>query len=431
MDFTHTEVWILAACVLLSAFFSGAETTLTTLSGFKVRQIIERHARTGRSLRLWETNHSSVLATILIGNTVVNVTAGSLATDLAAHYFTLATGVPIAVGAMTFLILVAGEILPKTVARAYADQLAIPMMAALAGFYVLCFPFTWLITRLIRFSISLLGGRLKNGPDVTEEDIEYIISIGQRQGAIDKDKQEMLRSVIEFTDTSVGEIMVPRTEMVALPLDSSYEDVVRICAESGFSRLPVYAETIDKVVGIFIARHLIRPLRPEDRENFLASRLRPAVFVPASKKISELLREFKQKRLHMAIVVNEFGGTQGIATLEDIIEELLGEINDEFDEVETLIKPRPEGGYVADARISIGDLEDTLRIHFPDERSYESLGGFMMEAAEDVPRPGWTHQFSGYEFTVLSADANRVNKVQILPREPAGEDDQESSANAA
>jgi CBS domain containing-hemolysin-like protein len=267
-----------------------------------------------------------------------------------------------------------------------------------------------------------MGGRIRNGPDVTEEDIEYIISLGRRQGAIDKAKEEMLTSVIEFTDTEVGEIMVPRTEVAALPLACPYEDVVRICAESGFSRMPVYDGSIDKVVGIFMAKHLILPVRPEDRDNFLRARLRPAVFVPPSKKISELLRELKQKRLHMAIVVNEFGGTHGIVTLEDIIEELLGEIHDEFDEVELLIKARPGGGYIADARITIKDLEDALHIQFPEERAYESLGGFMMEAAEDVPRPGWTHPFAGFEFTVLTADLNRVNKVQILPVQPAKED---------
>jgi CBS domain containing-hemolysin-like protein len=430
MDLVQLELWILGACLVLSAFFSAAETTLTTLSAFKVRQIVEQHPRTGRALRLWETNHASVLATILIGNTVVNVTAGSLATDLATQFYSMTTGVPLAIGGVTILLLVVGEIFPKTLARAYADQLAIPMTIALAGFYYLCFPVTWFITLLIRLAISVVGGRLKNGPDVTVEDIDYIISQGQRQGAIDKDEQEMLRSVIEFTDTHVGEIMVPRTEVVALPLDSSYEDVVRICAESGFSRLPVYEGTIDKVVGIFIARHLIRPNRPEDRDAFLRVRLRPAVFVPASKPISELLRELKQKRMHLAIVVNEFGGTQGIVTLEDIIEELLGEINDEFDEVEPLIKARPEGGFVADARIAIGDLEEALQIQFPEDRSYESLGGFLMEAAQDVPRTGWRHRFSGFEFTVLSADANRVNKVQILPHEPADEDEP-SSADAA
>jgi CBS domain containing-hemolysin-like protein len=296
----------------------------------------------------------------------------------------------------------------------------------LAAFYYLCFPVSWLITRLIRLLIGLLGGRIKNGPDVTEDDIEYIISLGRRQGAIDKAKEEMLTSVIEFTDTEVGEIMVPRTDMVSLPLDSTYDDVVRICAESGFSRMPVYDGTIDKIVGIFIAKNLIRSARPVENERFLLSGLRPAVFVPESKKISELLRTLKQKRLHMAIVVNEFGGTHGIVTLEDIIEELLGEIHDEFDEVDPLIKPRPEGGFVADARITIGDLEEALKIRFPDERDYESLGGFMMEAAEDVPRPGWTYPFGGFEFTVLTADLNRVNKVQILPELPAKEESSQS-----
>ena len=422
----QAEVWILLACVALSAFFSCAETTLTTLTAFRLRQLIEASPRAGRPLRLWETNHASVLATILIGNTIVSITAGSLSTDLAGHFLDISTGVPIAIGAMTALMLVAGEILPKTVARAYADLLAVPLMVPLAAFYYICLPISWLITRLIRLLIGMLGGRIKNGPDVTEDDIEYIISLGRRQGAIDKAKEEMLTSVIEFTDTEAGEIMIPRTEVVALPLDSTYEEVVKRCAETGFSRMPVYDGTIDKIVGIFLSKHLIRQTRPSNGDNFLRTGLRPAVFVPASQKISELLRTLKQKRLHMAIVVNEFGGTHGIVTLEDIIEELLGEIHDEFDEIEPMIKPRPEGGFIADARITIGDLEEALNIRFPEERAYESLGGFMMEAAEEVPSPGWTHPFAGFEFTVLTADVNRVNKVQILPKPPATEEDSKS-----
>ena len=421
MGTVQGELWTLAACVVLSGFFSAAETTLTTLTAFKVRQLIDRHPRTGRALRLWETNHAGVLATILIGNTLVSITAGSLATDLAAQVIPTASGVPLAIGVTTALMLLAGEILPKTLARAYADQLAIPLTVPLAAVYALFFPVSWLVTRLIRLLILPLGGRVRNGPDVTEEDIEYIISLGRRQGVIDKAKEEMLASVIEFTDTDVGEIMVPRTEVVALPLDCPYEEVLRICTETGFSRLPVYDGTIDKVVGIFMAKNLIQAPRAEDRADFLRSRLRPAVFVPSSKKISELLRELQQRRLHMAIVVNEFGGTHGIVTLEDIIEELLGEIHDEFDEEELLIKARPGGGYVADARITIKDLEEALHVQFPEERAYESLGGFIMEVAEAIPPPGWTHPFAGFQFTVLTADANRVNKVQILPVEPVAE----------
>ncbi len=422
MDTLQLEIITLCVCVLLSAFFSGAETALTTLSAFKVRQLQDEQRRYAAALRLWETNHTSVLATILIGNTLVSLTAGSVATDLAQRFLPGATGVPVAIGGMTMVMLIPGEIFPKTLARAYADLLAVPLMNGVALFYALFFPVTWCITRLIRFMITHLGGRIMNGPDVTEEDIEYIITLSHRQGGLDKNKQEMLSSVFEFTDTEAREIMVPRTELVALPVDCPYEEIVRICAESGFSRIPVYEGSIDKVVGIFFAKQLIHPVKPEERAGYLRKRMRPAMFVPESKKISELLREFQQARQHMAIVVNEFGGTHGIVTLEDIIEELLGEIRDEFDEEEPLIRPRPEGGFVADARINIKDLEGALNIQFPEERAYESLGGFLMEVAGDVPSPGWSHGFEGFDFTVITADVNRVNKVQILPHKPADAD---------
>jgi putative hemolysin len=415
----NTEIVVLVLCVILSAFFSAAEMALTTLSAYKVRNLQEQNPFIGRALTLWESNHASVLATILIGNTLVSITAGSVATDYAAHFFSTVTGLPLAIGAMTLVLLVAGEILPKTLARAYADQVAAPLMTGVAVFHGLFYPVTWLLSRVLRMLVTLLGGRLRNGPQVTEEDIEYIITHSQHHGGIDKDKREMLTSVFEFTDTEAREIMVPRTEITALPADCPYEEVVRVCAESGFSRIPVYEHTIDRVVGIFFAKHLIAPASPEERVDFLRKRMRPPAFVPEAKKISELLKEFQRDRRHMAIVVNEFGGTEGIVTLEDVVEELLGEIRDEFDEEEPLIKPRPEGGYLADARIHITDLEDALHIRFPDERAYESLGGFLMEAAGDVPRQGWTFPFQGFDFTVVSANLTRVNKVHILPRTPA------------
>jgi CBS domain containing-hemolysin-like protein len=362
-----------------------------------------------------------VLATILIGNNIVNITASALATELTLRIYPDG-GVPIAVGVMTFLLLITGEITPKTLARTFPTAVAAPTMAVVAAFYALFFPVTWVLTWMIRGMLKLLGARPDEAAAVTEQDLEYIVRLGATAGTIPQDQGTLLQSVIEFPDTIAKEIMVPRTELVTIPLDSTYEQVVEIAIESGYSRIPVIDGSIDRIVGIFYAKHLLDRPQSDEKQTYLRKRMRPPVFVPESKKISELLKLFQEQGIHMAVVVNEFGGTEGIVTLEDVIEELLGDIRDEFDVEEERLVAMPDGGYRAEARIEIEEIEEELEIEFPEERDYESLGGFLMEAAGTVPAAGWTHEFAGYAFTVTEADANRVLTVEIHKAPPPAEE---------
>jgi CBS domain containing-hemolysin-like protein len=432
LEFPTTDLVGIFVCLLFSAFFSASETALTSLSLLRLEQMIERHPFWCRPLTVWRHNPNGVLTTILIGNNIFNITASALATDLASTMFP-SQGIAIAIGGMTFLLLFTGEITPKTIARSYAGALAPALMVIVLGFHMLFYPATWLISWFIRALFLLFGARQRRGERVTEEDIEYIVSLGRRQGTLDKDKEYLLSSIFEFSDTTAREIMVPRTDIIAVPVDASYEKVVEISLESGFSRIPVYEESIDKVVGIFFTKNLITPPLREEQGAFLASRMRPAVFVPESKKISEVLKLFQRERIHMAIVVDEFGGTGGLVTMEDIIEELLGEIQDEFDTEEERLVKGPDGTYQADARINVEELEDELELTFPEDRDYESLGGFLMEEAAEVPSEGWQHTYQGFLFRVLEADPQRVIKVHIEPAAPEededdGEDDTEKPA---
>ena len=418
-------------CLLFSAFFSASETALTSLSLLRLEQLIEKHPFWCRPLTVWKHNPNGVLTTILIGNNIFNITASALATDLASVMFP-SRGIAVAIGGMTFMLLFTGEITPKTLARSYASVLAPVLMVLVLGFHMLFYPATWVITWFIRGLFLLLGTRHRRGDRVTEEDIEYIVSLGRRQGALDKDKEHLLSSIFEFSDTTAREIMVPRTDIIAVPVDANYQKVVEISLESGFSRIPVYEESIDKVVGIFYTKNLITPPRREEQEAFLASRMRPAVFVPESKKISEVLKLFQRERIHMAIVVDEFGGTGGLVTMEDIIEELLGEIQDEFDTEEERLVKSDDGTYQADARINVEELEDELELTFPEDRDYESLGGFLMEEAAEVPSEGWEHTYQGFLFRVLEADPQRVIKVHIEKAEPEEpEEEEEEGAEPA
>ncbi|MCZ6557817.1 MAG: hemolysin family protein [SAR324 cluster bacterium] len=419
MDIPLLELIGIGICLFFSGFFSGSETALTSLSDVKVHQLIEENPKWGKALRHWQKNHNGILATILIGNNLSNITAAALAADLASGYFAQ-NAIPIAIGVMTFLLLFTGEITPKAFARRYSEMVALPLMHVVLVFHMLFYPLTWVLTHFIRLLFRLVGGTGENRSIVTEQDIEYAVSLGRREGAIDKDKEHLLSSVFDFTDTTAKEIMVPRTDMLTLFVNTPYDEVMQISLESGFSRIPVKEETIDNVVGIFYTKDLLPAPKAQQKGKFLRSRMRPAVFIPESKKISEVLKLFQKDRFHLAIVVNEFGGTEGIVTMEDIIEELLGEIQDEFDIEEKRLMELSDGSFVADARIDIEELEQALRIDFPEEREYESLGGFLMEQAGDVPAVGWRHSFKKFDFSVTEADVNKVIKVHIL-RSPYAE----------
>lgn len=420
----------IAVCLVFSAFFSGSETALTALRPSRLEQVLEKHPRWGKSLKVWHSNPNGVLTTILIGNNLFNITASALATDLASIYFST-RGIPIAIGSMTLLLLISGEITPKILARTYAEAVAPTAMNLVLVFHLLFYPATWLLTGFIKGLFWVTGSRFRHGDRVTEEDIEHIVSLGRRHGALDEHKEELLSSIFEFTDTTVREIMVPRTDMVTISVGSPYEKVVEISLETGISRIPVYEETIDKIVGVFYTKNLITPPSPNETDSFLATRMRPAVFVPESKQISEVLRLFQRDRIHMAIVVDEFGGTGGLVTMEDIIEEILGEIQDEFDTEEDRLVPRGDNKWLADARINIGDLEDALDIQFPENRDYESLGGYLMEEAHDVPVVGWEQKSHGYCFRVTEADPQRVIRVEIeKTEEETTEVDEEGKSQA-
>lgn len=412
MDLPYAEITGIAICLIFSAFFSGSETALTSLSKVTVHKLIEKHPLWGRGMVRWQKNHTGILTSILIGNNLVNITASALATDWAASYFD-SNGIPIAIGAMAFLLLFFGEITPKTFARAYAEGISPTLIYLVLIFHFIFYPLSWLMTRFIGLLFLAVGRKNLDEKAVTEEDIEYIVSLGRREGAIDKEKENLLVSIFDFSDTSAREIMVPRTDMIAIPVETSYDSVIQLTLESGFSRIPIFEESIDKVLGVFYTKNLLPPPKAAEKNDFLRKRMRSPVFIPESKKIREVMKMFQKEHIHMAIVVNEFGGTEGIVTLEDIIEELLGEIQDEFDTDEDRLHQNPDGSYLADARVDIEILEEDLALKFPHDREYESLGGFLMEVAGEVPAEGWRHHFQHFLFHVTRADANRLIQVRI------------------
>jgi len=426
--------WLLSAVVLAgAAFCSGTETALTALGDARARQLREQGGRRPHLLGIWVDHPERVLSTLLIGNTLTSVGAGALAAALSLDVAALtglapASAVAVTTAAMTAAVLFLGEIVPKMLAKRNPVRAA---LFAIPAVHVLCFvlwPLTYALTRATGRLLARLGLG-KAGPSVTGEEIEYLIEMGTREGVLDEVKEELLNSVLEFADRVVREVMVPRTRIVALDRDLPAAELARVVGENPYSRMPVYQGSIDNVVGLLIVRELVGGLRGGG-EIDLVRHLKPAYFVPEGMKISRLLKEMQRRRTHLAVVVDEFGGTSGLVTLEDVLEEIVGEIQDEADVEPVPVRAVARGVFLADAAIPLHDLEAFLNerpaqgaaqggaeappeVHFPEGGGYETLGGFVTATAGKVPEVGVSLSWGGLTFTVRAADERRVTRVEI------------------
>jgi putative hemolysin len=419
-----------------SAFCSGTETALTALGEARARQLIESGGRRARLLAIWVKSPERVLATLLIGNTLVNIGAGALAGDVAsdlarAHGWPQGTVIAVATAIATSVILFLGEIIPKTIAKRHSSRVALTTAPFVRVLSFLFWPLTSALVRLTNAIVTSLGGARAPTPAVTSAEIEYLIEMGTREGVLDEVKEELLNSVLEFADRIVKEIMVPRTRMAVIDRDAAPEEILRIVTENPYSRIPVYRGSIDNVVGVLLVREIVPELTRGTRGVLatLDRHLKPPFFVPEQMKISRLLKEMQRRKTHLAIVVDEFGGTSGLVTLEDVIEEIVGEIQDEGDVEAAPVREVSPGVYLAEGGISLRELETFLNgrveqgtdhpdkfVHFPEEADYATLGGFVTATAGRVPQVGALIAWDGLTFTIRGGDERRVSKVEIARR---------------
>jgi CBS domain containing-hemolysin-like protein len=337
----------------------------------------------------------------------------------------------VATAVTTVVILFFGEIVPKTLAKRHPVRVSLFALPALRVVATLLWPLSTAVTRITSGFVGLFGGGASAAPAVTSEEIEYLIEMGTKEGVLDEVKEELLNSVLEFADRVAKEIMVPRTRVVAVDRDAEPDELVRIVTENPYSRMPVYAGTVDEIVGILLVREIIGEVR-HGRPIQLAKHVKPAFFVPEQMKISRLLKEMQRRRTHLAVVVDEFGGTSGIVTLEDVIEEIVGEIQDEADVETAPVKALAPGVWLADGAVPLHDLQAILNrpepaagegepppeIRFPEQGDYETLGGFVTAMAGRVPPLGAVVAWDGLTFTVRGGDERRVSKVEIARRKP-------------
>ncbi len=411
--FMIAELLALIALLFLSAFFSGSEIALFSSNKIRIRKLMEEGNKSAEVVN-WLLEHPNrLLATILVGNNIVNISATVLATSLAINLFG-STGLGIATGAMTFLILVFGEITPKGFAAKNAERIALIVARPMYLLVNLLFPLVRFLTMLTNFMIKAIGGEPKEvSPFITEEEIKMLVEMGEEEGVIEREEKEMINSVFEFGDKNAREVMIPRISMDAIDVNSTLEEALKAALKTRHSRLPVYEGSMDNIVGMLHSKDLLHYIRERRYESTVREILRPVHYVPENKRLDDLLKEFQKTKTHMAIVVDEYGGTAGLVTLEDILEEIVGEILDEYDAVETNIQVLDERTALVEAKTSVGEVNEALSINLPEDE-FDTLGGLVFNRFGKVPAPGDKVEIDGITLLVEKMRGRQIAKVKIV-----------------
>ena len=405
----------LVVCLLLSAFANGAETSLTSVSRFRTRHLLDQGVKGSAQVAYLIRDPNRFLSAILILNSIAIIVASTLSTLLLISLFGAGLGALIAPLATSVVVLVFVEIVPKTLsihtAEATALRMAGPVMALTALLNPVVVILRWMTDSMMR----VVGIKPRTGPFVTEDELISLVSLSEEQGVIEEDEKEMIHGVIDFEETLAREVMVPRVAITALEDNLSLKEAIDIALEYGRSRLPVFEESLDKVVGILYVKDMLRAVRDGNLDVSLRELARTAIEVPETKRVGELFREFQAKRVHMAIVVDESGGTAGLVTVEDLLEEIVGEIQDEYDKPgnDPTIEQVGEDEYLVDSRINLGDLDDEVHLGLRSE-DYDTLNGFIIDKLGALPTVGAEVALDGTALVrVVSVIGRRADKVLI------------------
>lgn len=407
-----SQLIFLILLLLLSAFFSSAETAFTTVSRIRMRTLAENGSKQAKRVLNITDNMHKMLSAILIGNNVVNISASSIATTLAIKLFG-SMGAGIATGILTILILIFGEISPKTFATIYADRIALTYSAVIYGLMYILTPVIFIINQL---SIGFLR-LLRVDPNaqkaaMTEEEFKTIVDVGHETGVLENSEHEMINNMFDFGDSQAKEIMIPRIDMTFVKSDSTYDELIEIFCEDKFTRFPVYEDTTDNVIGIINMKDL---LLCKDKQNFhIHDLIRKPFFTYEQKNISELFLEMQKKSINLAIVLDEYGVTAGMITLEDLLEEIVGEIRDEFDadEEDPLIKIGKNEYYIQGS-MNLDDLCDELNLPFSSS-DYDTIGGYLIGLFDHLPEK---NEVITTEENILlqvdQMDKNRISRIYL------------------
>jgi len=409
------KIITLIILLIFSGLFSGAETALSSLNIITVKKLKKKGVKEANTLEKLLSRPSKTLSTILIGNNIVNIAATAIATELTLSLFSGKQVTFIVTMIMTILILIFGEITPKTYSAYNSEKVAIKLGKPLEVLSVVFTPFLIVLNRVTKVIIKALGGNVNNNrTTVSEEEIKTLVDVGEEAGIIEKQEKEMINSIFEIGDIEVTEVMVPRIDIVYLEEDVTVEEAIKKVLKCGFSRIPVIKKSIDNITGIIYAKDLLACYFKQDKDESKGIRelIRPAYYVPESKKAIDLLTEMQLEKIHIAIVLDEYGGTLGLVTIEDILEEIVGDILDEYDEEMDLIDYLDEQTLIVNSKISIDEINETFKISLPEDE-FESVGGLIFNLLGRIPKKGDNIEYNGLLFKILEVHNRRIKKVEI------------------
>ena len=436
---TTGEVLLLVALMALNGFLAMARTALINVRKMRLRQLVDEGVGSARTAERLAEDASRLLATTQLGKILTSFFSGAVvavvsAPDLAKLLepwlgeasYAIAFVAVVFVAAVVMLVL--AELVPETIALQHSERLALVLARPLAVLSVIAMPMVHVMVWLSN-AVSRLFGAQRRGvlPFVTEEEIKTLVDAGEEEGVIEQDEKAMIYSIFELGDTLVREVMVPRIDVVAVEATAPMLEALEAIMEAGHSRIPVYGDTIDNVLGVLYAKDLLPYLRDGRTDVPLKSLLREAYFVPETKRASELLPDLQQRRVHVAIVVDEYGSMAGLVTIEDLLEEIVGEIQDEYDTEEPFVEFVDENEYVFDARVDLDDLNRLMDVSLPTEDN-DTLGGFIYTELGKVPTPGDQVAFGNMEFIVESVAGRRIRKVRVRRQMPPSAQQPEEEA---
>jgi len=410
------ELWIsgviLAVLIALSGFFSGLEVALVGVTKSKVAQLLKDGKKGSKALHKLKNNPSWMMSSVNLGNNLANVGASALATSVAIQFFPN-NGLGIAIGVMTFLILVFGEITPKTYCNANSAKIALRFAPVLLGFSYVFYPVVKFFEIITKGVVKITGSSYLP-PPITEEEIKGVIDLGLAEKALEKDEMELVHGALKFDDTVIRSVMTPRTKMFTLNSKTLLFEALPQINQNGFSRIPIYGASKDDIVGFVHVRDVLKELENDNKMKSMEQMARKPVFASQEKRVSALLKEMKGRKTHMAIVVDEHGGVEGLVTLEDLIEEIVGEIEDESDPVKpTMYERIDQDTIITNGDIEIDKINEIFKTNVPEGDDYASLNGLLHEKLQDIPQAGDKIEIDDLRIVVEKVLKNVPQKIRI------------------
>ena len=406
----YIQIIGLIILIILSSFFSASETALMSISKIRVRHMVEENIKGANRVKELTDNPSSLLASILVGNNVVNIASSSLATVLAINLIG-SRGVAISTIIMTIVVLIFGEITPKTLASQNSEQISLRVANPIFIVSKMLKPVVIITTTISKFFIKLLGGKSdSNKPFITEDELKTMVDVSEEEGILKSEEKDMIHNVFQFGDLYAKDVMVQRVDIIALDIEESLDKIISVIKEEGFSRIPIYSNTIDNIVGILNVKDIIFM---EDTKGFsLKNYMREITYTYEFRKVTELFKDMNKNRQHMVVVLDEYGGTVGIVTIEDLIEEIVGDISDEYDDEEPEIYVVKEDEYIVGGSVRIEDINELIGTKIESEE-FDSIGGFIIGVLGRFPNISEEIIYSNYRFIIEDIDRNRIKKIRI------------------